>query len=152
MIHILQMFGHPVVLQVSLGRQTVIRYRLDGFSILHDEIMNDIIVLTVGFILSVFVLSFDLRIISARTWRETRSIDRLSSLIESVLLASEAGSTADVVDLDEHYFITFLVSLVGRFDDGDRNVVLSYSRHIFGYSFVLQLESDLVVGWRVVVC
>ena len=58
MIHILEMFGHPVVLQACLGREAVVGYRLNGLSVLHDHIMNDIVGLTVWFTVAFFLLSF----------------------------------------------------------------------------------------------
>jgi hypothetical protein len=62
--------------------------------------MNDVVGLIIRFTIPIFVLSYGYRIVGTWTWGETWNIDGLTSLIEAVLLTSETGGTADVVDLD----------------------------------------------------
>jgi len=139
--------GHSVILVVSFGRQWVIRHRFDGFSMLHNHFLNDVIWLAVRLVIFLFLRLFIVRIVRPRAWSLVGNVNRLRFISKSIMLASKTGSASDMIDFDEHHFVALIICLVWRFHDGNWYVILPDSGDIFGGLFFLQPELYFAVSF-----
>ena len=137
MVHVLQMFRHSIIFVITSRRKTIVWYWFYSLPMLHNHILNYVVRFAVRFAVLVPICLFF--IWAVRTWSRSLAtcIDWLRFIIKSVVLASEAGCTANVINFNKNYIIAFVIGLVGRFNNGNRYIVLPHSWNTFSHLFFL---------------